>query len=289
MKRKGNISLLVLFVLLTCSLLGLLTVHFLKNMSTQYGQITAYYKTYYLAQAGIETALTQLQHRGLGFSESIKNSDAIVRENITQPQSSFSFNVIWASNFLSKSLLDSGSCSSPFILASGQSLVLPLFLDNFTGSISESLYWSLGNDNLSNMLPRLKFSNSKIGANINLGLLIADSTGVYENWIYFSSGSSLDESLFVDFSESASRTLSQLEDSRLNNWQTNSTLFPYLIIANKDNRAITFCLDLPQGSVLPTQQYLIQSFGSYWTTKLWLEATYKQPLPSFLIDSSFGN
>lgn len=71
MKKRGNISLLVLFVLLACSLLGLLTVHFLKNMSTQYNQITSYYKSYYLAQAGIETALTQLQHRGLGFSENI--------------------------------------------------------------------------------------------------------------------------------------------------------------------------------------------------------------------------
>jgi hypothetical protein len=40
-------------------------------MSTQYSQITSYYKSYYLAKAGVETALTQLQTRGLGFSESI--------------------------------------------------------------------------------------------------------------------------------------------------------------------------------------------------------------------------
>jgi uncharacterized sporulation protein YeaH/YhbH (DUF444 family) len=87
---------------------------------------------------------------------------------------------------------------------------------------------------------------------------------------------------------SASSALGLLEDSRLKQWQTDTKFSPYFIIANKDNRDISFCLTLPSGSMLPTQTYLIQSFGSYWTTKLWLEATYKQPLPSFLIDSSLG-
>jgi len=147
---------LVLFVLLTCSLLGLLTVHFLKNMSTQYSQIMAYYKSYYLAQAGIETALTQLQHRGLGFSESIQNTDTIVRENITQPQSSLSFEVIGKSHFLSKSLFDSGDCTSPYVLSPGQSFVLPLFVDAFSGSISDSLVSNFVNYNASSLLASLQ-------------------------------------------------------------------------------------------------------------------------------------
>jgi hypothetical protein len=50
---------------------------------------------------------------------------------------------------------------------------------------------------------------------------------------------------------------------------------------------VQFCLKLPNWKTLPTQQYLIQSFGMFGTSKLWLEATYKQPIPSFLIDSSF--
>ena len=107
MKKRGNISLLVLFVLLTCSLLGLLTVHFLRNMSAQYDQVLSYYKGYYLAQAGVETAITQLQHRGLGFSETINSGNALIHQNINQPKSSFAFQIIGRSNFLSASLLDS--------------------------------------------------------------------------------------------------------------------------------------------------------------------------------------
>ena len=152
MHKRGNISMLVMFVLLTCSLLGLLTVHFLKNMSTQYSQITAYYKTYYLAQAGIETALTQLQHRGLGFSETISSDSDFIRQNIVQAQSSLSFEIIGKSNFLSKSLLGSGNCDSPYVLFSGQSFVLPLFVDGFSGSIVDSLSVPLINHNNASLL-----------------------------------------------------------------------------------------------------------------------------------------
>lgn len=290
MKKRGNISLLVLFVLLTCSLLGLLTVHFLKNMSTQYNQILSYYKWYYLAQAGIETALTQLQHRGLGFSETIDSNNPLVAQNINQPLSSFSVEVRGSSNFLSTSLNDSGSCDSPFTLAPWKSLVLPLFVDAFSGTVTQSFVSPFANKNLGTTLALLKpVSKNLRWGPVNFGLLIADATGMYQNGIYFSSGFSWNESFFKDFGSSASRGLWALEDSRLQQWQTDSKFSPYFIIANKDSRDITFCLTLPQGSVLPTQQYLIQSFGLYWATKLWLEATYRQPLPSFLIDSSFAN
>jgi len=288
MKKRGNISLLVLFVLLTCSLLGLLTVHFLRNMATQYDQILSYYKGYYLAQAGVETALTQLQYRGLWFSESIDSSNALVRQNIHQPQSSFSFQVIWRSNFLSNSLLDSWACQSPFVLKPGKSLVIPLFVDTFTWTLTQSFAAPFANQNLWNTLALLK-PIAKTSGPVNFGLLIADTTGMYENGIFFSSGFSWNESFFKDFSSAASHGLWALEDTRLQQWQADPNFSPYFVIANKDSHDVSFCLTLPQGSVLPTQQYLIQSFGLYWTTKLWLEATYKQPLPSFLIDSSFGN
>ena len=290
MKKRWNISMLVMFVLLACSLLGLLSVYFLRNMATQYDQIMSYYKTYYLAQAGIETALVQLHHRGLWYSETIDATHPLIIQNINQPKSSFSFTIRGESNFLSKSLLDSGSCLSPFILHSGQSLILPLFVDGFTWSIIKSLYAWLVNQNLWTMLPLLQpVSDWLVPWTVNMWILLADSTGLYENGMYFSSGTDWNQNFFSSFSQSADRVLSKLEDIRLqnNNWQTDKNFSPYLIIANKDFRTVKFCLQLPNGKMLPTQQYLIQSFGMFGTSKLWLEATYKQPIPSFLIDSSF--
>ncbi len=281
---------LVMFVLLTCSLLGLLTVHFLKNMSIQYSQISSYYKTYYLAQAGIETALTQLQHRGLWFSEIIDANNPIIRENIHQPQSTFSFEVRGKSNFLSTSLLDSGNCDTPFILAPGKSFVLPLFVDTFSWTIVQSLNSAFVNQNLGDRLALLKPITTNFSqSTVSLGLLLADSTGMYQNGMYFATGFDWNDAFFKSFSDSASSVLWKLEDSRLQNWKADAKFSPYLLIANRDSYPIRFCLHLPQEQPLPTQQYLIQSFGVYWTTKLWLEATYKQPIPSFLIDSSFGN
>lgn len=288
MKKRGNISMLVMFVLLACSLLGLLTVHFLKNMFTQYGQILSYYKTYYLAKAGIETALTQLQHRGLGFSESVSSLDSLVRDNIKEPQSSFSFSIVGKSNFLSTSLLDSGSCKSPFTLLSGQSLIIPLFIDNFTGTVLQSIKTPLRNQNLGTSLAFLSFvKQNLLNWPVNLGLLIASADGMYQNWIYFTGGGlNWDNSFFKRFSNSASSALGALEDIVLSARQTQNTLSPYLIIANRDFTPLSFCLELPQSSSLPTQQYLIQSLWYFWSTKLWLDATYRQPIPSFLINSS---
>ncbi len=259
-------------------------------MATQYDQIMSYYKTYYLAQAGIETALVQLHHRGLWYSETIDATHPLIIQNINQPKSSFSFTIRGESSFLSKSLLDSGSCSSPFVLHSGQSLILPLFVDGFTWSIAKSLSAWLVNYNLWTTLSLLQpVSDWLIPWTVNMWLLLADSTGLYENGIYFSSGTDWDQNFFSSFSQSADRVLSKLEDIRLqnNNWQIDKNFSPYLIIANKDFRTVKFCLQLPNGKMLPTQQYLIQSFGMFGRSKLWLEATYKQPIPSFLIDSSF--
>jgi hypothetical protein len=52
MKRKsGNVSILVIFVLLASSLLGILSMNFVKQMMEQSAVVTAYYKSYYLAKA----------------------------------------------------------------------------------------------------------------------------------------------------------------------------------------------------------------------------------------------
>ena len=287
MKKQWNISLLVMFVLVACSLLGLLTVHFLKNMSTQYSQIVSYYKSYYLAKAGMETALTQLQHRWLGFSETVDSSSHLVSENIHQSQSSFSFSVLGKSSFLSMSLLDSGTCAHPFVVWSGQTLVVPLFIDWFVGSLSDSLIQTPDLQNLWTLLSQLVPVYTSAPGPVNLWLLLSDGNGLYPNGMYFSQLTTWTKEWFKQFSSAATSALGALDDVKLNTWQSHKAFTPYLVIANKDRLSAKFCLRLPDGQALPTQHYLIQSFGTYGSTTLNLEATYKQPMPSFLVDSSF--
>ena len=51
MKKSGNISILVIFVLLASSLLGILSMNFVQQMMQQSTIVNSYYKTYYLSKA----------------------------------------------------------------------------------------------------------------------------------------------------------------------------------------------------------------------------------------------
>jgi hypothetical protein len=67
--KKGNISILVIFVLLASSLLGVLAMNFVQSMQKQSATVYNSYQSYYLAKAGIELGLSELGHRGIGFEQ----------------------------------------------------------------------------------------------------------------------------------------------------------------------------------------------------------------------------
>lgn len=50
-KKSGNISILVIFVLLASSLLGILSMNYVQQMMKQSSAVQSYYKSYYLAKA----------------------------------------------------------------------------------------------------------------------------------------------------------------------------------------------------------------------------------------------
>ena len=94
MHKKGNISILVIFVLLASSLLGVLAINFVQSMMKQSATVYNYYQSYYLAKAGVELGLAELGHRGVGFEQIF--SDPL---------------------FMSGNFLCAGRCSMTFILS----------------------------------------------------------------------------------------------------------------------------------------------------------------------------
>lgn len=50
-KRQGNISILVLFVLIAASLMGVLTMNFVNQMIYDANTVLSYYKSYYISNA----------------------------------------------------------------------------------------------------------------------------------------------------------------------------------------------------------------------------------------------
>ena len=80
-KKQGNISILVMFVLLASSLLGVLALHFIQNMTEQSVLTYQYYQSYYLAKAGVELQLAALPSRGYGFSRSLASGSRFLQDN----------------------------------------------------------------------------------------------------------------------------------------------------------------------------------------------------------------
>ena len=58
-------------------LLALLTLQYVKHFLTSSSVLEDYYKAYYMARGGMETMLTQANHRGYGFQYDLSHSPTL--------------------------------------------------------------------------------------------------------------------------------------------------------------------------------------------------------------------
>lgn len=79
-KPRGNISLIMLFVLAIGSLIGLMSTTVIQNMITSSGQLRDFYHSYYLAQAGLELGTLAVHKHQYGY-EDIINYDSTNNQN----------------------------------------------------------------------------------------------------------------------------------------------------------------------------------------------------------------
>jgi len=99
---------------------------------------------------------------------------------------------------------------------------------------------------------------------------------------------------FMDAWEAIATTMSPnplKPNNTLNQYYTlQSEEYPfknYLILADTNKETISFCINSP--IPLPTDNFYITSNGMYHGQTIGLELIYKQPIPSFLMNSVLGN
>lgn len=291
MKKKWNISLLVLFVLVACSLLGIIAVQYTKHMAIQTNQVYNYYKTYYLAKWGSEIGLSLMQLRWIWYSLHIEENSDFVQQNIST-WNAFSLNIQWDWSIISNWYPGDETCSNPIKIYSWQSFILPLFIDKPINTetleeerlieyFSEQKFYT----NKSEFLKSIQITNNE-PRNINIWIIVSSWWQLNEFWIFFKTGVFYWNTFFEELSESIKDALEKTNDYEATNWLSLQNLQNYIIIANKDSQELSFCLKLPQWSTLALPKTYISSFGSTNTKKMWLETIYQQPTPSYLIDSS---
>lgn len=92
-KKKGNIAIMVLFILALISLWALLSTNHVRHIINTASALRNYYSAYYIAKAWVETSLVAVDHYAIGFEETI-DANHSVNQNFSCKQCYFSGKIV---------------------------------------------------------------------------------------------------------------------------------------------------------------------------------------------------
>lgn len=283
-KFKWNISVLIILVLLASSLIGVLTMNFLKQMISYTSEIYSYHKSYYLSKAWLELALVQIKNADIGFSNTVSSSGFIFTDNFDCDNCSFDLSIQWKTQHLSDKFWLSNECNNDnaFIVKKWDSLIIPLFTQKQIG-----LNIEIFNSNKEYSFEPLKYrqdlkfrSNQPYSSKLNLWLIVLSGADVQRDYLFIKS---------YDSSADVFKKYFQEFDNFYWNVLDNKNFFSYLIVSNSDNQDLSFCVSLEANQwwvsklvELPANSFFVSSVASYSSKTVGLQAIYAQPIPSFL-------
>ena len=279
-KLNGNISILVILVLLACSLMGILSMNFLNNLIQYTDNSYTYYKSYYIAKAGLELALTEIDNSDVWFSHIIPVSDSI-NNNFGWNEEWFNVSIFWRYTFLSNEFwTKTNVCNDKTALSipAKWSMTLPMFYDN-----SSDYYTILSANSTYNYL-----ANGRDKLEVTYSW---EQNPILDIWVVFQSW----DSILWDYIYMTWLTFNN--NFFKNYFHDFDSMYPkawdykylsYIVISNPTNDDVKFCInvwnDQNKEYAWPTTKYFISSRWQYKDKTVWLQAIYAQPLPSFFIN-----
>ena len=264
-------------------------------MMKQSAVVNSYYKTYYLSKAWIELWLAQIKHRGIWFNYTINTWDSIVRDNfLCEPNCSLSTVLSGTASLLSKKFWQGSGCDTPYVLGSGDSLVVPLFREVYTWLVAGTFASGIQYQNLADLFKndKIVIENKSSPAMVTFWLIILSGEELHENGVFFKSWSLTTASLH-DFKTAFEKYMIQIDSQLTNYYWLNQFIEKwfkmYFMISNISPVSQSLCLQTPSSLgivyVLPTDVFFLQSQASYTSQKVALDASYEQPIPNFLFNT----
>jgi len=288
-KLRWNITIMVILVLLACSLMGILTIIFLRSLIEYTDDSYGYYKSYYVAKAWLELSLTEIENTDVWFSNEI-NSWNIVNNNFSCPWCNFTSRILWRSKLISNNFWqNSEDCqwwqelSIPWL----GSMVLPMYYDNSTNFSelkwdSECLLWN-NCEILFGELNKLELINSDMSKDLNIWIIFLSWGDISIEYLYMKK-MLMKSSIFQQYNANFNDYYSDLWLlATLNSNINNQKLLPYIVLSNPNSEEVKFCIknaDVER----PTTKYFVSSVWEYMWKTVGLQAIYEQPIPSFLIN-----
>lgn len=309
---KGNISLIMLFVLAIGSLIWLMSTNSVQDMITSTWSLRDFYQSYYISKWWLELWILATNKYEYGFEDSLSGSESIIKNNLNCKKScNLSIDI--------KSRIKPGSdavifwttpepiqiCNSfaknRIVLSGWSSYILPLFADQRTLQWWTEIKNLLEDQNYKLNIQSDQLNSLWIGITLwswfkniydlqsSTGKQLLYITGTINNthihdiskFIYDSKA--LDPWTTIQSEQSIGRIF----------WSsialTEQENFNYLFITNLWEQAYAFCLQAEANTEGYTvDNSIITSIWSYWNTTIWLQANIKKPLPDYIINSFNG-
>jgi hypothetical protein len=264
----GNITILTLFILLSCALMWVLVALYMKNFIRYSDEITSYEKTSYLARAWTELGLAIVWSREVGLVYSIASWDSIRlnfdcpypvdewKECPVDPKFSLSIDWLWDS-------YQNCNWSEKIEIGTWLSAIIPLFSDKWVvWGISDAL-----------IAPEESNLNKR-----NLDGLSADTNPAGSIWNYWIVWMESDNSLYIEKWKGDKGKLKDKNPVQTSIWRN-----AYFIVSNPsttENQRI--CITDANWRKIAQETVKIVSIWYYNDRQLWTETLTTKALPSFL-------
>ena len=295
-KLKGNISLLVILILLASSVIGLLSINQIQRLITYWNQTFNYFRAYYLAKAWTELGLTEVYYREAGFNHKIENTkdddgaidyNPIIQNNFlwdvwedweTKKYEAFNpyfeMTISWSFANLTNDVRFSSDCISgnKIVLNSWAWIMVSLFSDN-TQDLKDVFTWTIDE----NLPPLKNITDLKMNWDV--------SSAKFTFWLFSYKKNNewreyMDNVVVKDNQISLSKFFSGDNVKTIIN--DTSTTKKYLTIKNSWESDVEFCIswDWP----IPSSDSLITVRWNYGDMEVWIQSVVKKWVPDWALN-----
>ena len=281
-KLKGNISLLVIMVLLATSVITLLSINQITRLISYWNQTFNYFRAYYLAKAWTELWLAEVYNRGDGFNNRIPSDSSLVTWNLLEEYSAFNpyfdTTITWSFKVLTNDVRESNECSwyNRITLNTGAGIMLSLFSDDTKWTKNILTGWSdkispLDSDKIKelNLITDWKIFPNKL----TFAFFTYDNNDIMED-------------IIVETDKSTSSLWNFLSSSAGNLVESNTPkLKKYLTIRNSGtwDEIIEFCVEMDNKEI-PYSNFLITTIWHYGDTEVWIQSIVKKWVPDWTLN-----
>lgn len=284
-KLKGNISLLVILVLLATSVITLLSINQIMRLISYWNQTFNYFRAYYLAKAWNELWLAEVYNREDGFNHRIPSDNSIVSWNLLEEYSAFNpyfdTTITWSFTILTDDVRNS-ECSSwnKITLNSGAGIMLSLYSDTTTWTKNILSGWSTTKILNANDIKKLMLDNIN-----NDTLTFAFFTYKLETYEDGTTDYVMDDIIVYTWNNLQQflykKEVSNLIEKQDNN--NNIIIKKYLTIKNSWEESISFCVKM-ENELIPYSNSLITVIWHYGDTEVWIQSVVKKWVPDWTLN-----